>query len=391
MHHIFSLATVILLVAQAGAAFAQGSISGTAFNPALSFILDGKFTSYSGLPPVLSGVLQGEESEPPHEGFSLSDTELVASANIDDKFYGFVSVGSHIDENVTEVELEEAWIQTLGLPYGLGVKAGRFFSDIGYHNIRHSHTWDFVTAPLPYAVFLGTTYADTGVQVRWLAPTDLFVEIGGELMSGESFPAGGAANDGVGGKTLFARVGGDFSVSHSWRAGVSFIAAESLGRESLAGDTLVSFDGDTDVSIVDFVWKWARNGNPREENFTIVAEYLQRDEGGVLSGDGPPGFTTPYADAQDGLYVYGTYQFRSQWRVGLRYDQLSLDTTLGALPGLVPGTSDPRRLSVMVDWSNSEYSRLRAQIDESDFSGQSSTAFFVQYIMSLGAHGAHAF
>lgn len=378
------------LFAGATTGFAQGSISGTAFNPALSLILDAKFTSYSGIPPGLDGVLQGGESEPPAEGFSLSDTELVASANIDDKFYGYVTIGSHIDDAETEVELEEAWIQTLALPVGLSVKAGQFFSDIGYHNIRHPHTWDFVSAPLPYAAFLGTTYSDTGLQARWVAPAALFIEVGAELMSGEKFPAGGRADGGVGAKTLFARVGGDLGVSHSWRAGVSLLSAESVARESFVDTSVLLFDGDTDVTIVDFVWKWARNGNPREQNFTVVAEYLQRDEEGVLTDPGVPGFSSVYTDAQDGFYVYGTYQFRPRWRVGLRYDRLSLDDSLGTLPGFQAG-ADPKRITAMVDWSNSEYSRLRAQIDESDVGGTSSTGFYLQYIMSLGAHGAHAF
>jgi len=387
------LIVLAILAAGTESVLAQGVVSGTAFNPALSLILDGKFTSFSGGLPEVSGVLQGGESGPGHEGFSLTGTELVASANIDDKFYGFVTIGSHIDDAVTEVELEEAWIQTLALPSGLSVKAGRFFSDIGYHNIRHPHTWDFATAPLPYAAFLGTTYADTGVQLRWIAPTALFLEGGGEFLSGEGFPAGGRADNGVGGQTLFGRLGGDVGVSHSWRVGASFLAAESVGRESIVDGMPLVFDGDTDVTILDFVWKWARNGNPRDRNFTVVAEYMRRDEDGALTDPGGPGpgFTAAMSDSQDGMYVYGTYQFRPQWRVGVRYDQLSLDPTLGALPGFAAATDDPRRYTVMVDWSNSEYSRLRAQIDKSDFGGRSSTGFYLQYVMSLGAHGAHAF
>jgi len=142
---------------------------------------------------------------------------------------------------------------------------------------------------------------------------------------------------------------------------------------------------------VDFVWKWARNGNPRDRNFTIVAEYLRRDENGILTERGAPGSPVPYDDAQNGLHIYGTYQFRPQWRVGLRHDRLSSGDLPGVLPGIPAATDDQRRFAVMVDWSNSEYSRLRAQIETSDFGDESSTAIFLQYVMSLGAHGAHAF
>jgi hypothetical protein len=391
MRLIWLLGTLAVCLVQTELAVAQGSISSTAFNPALSLILDGKFTSYSGVPPELMGVLQGGESEPAPEGFSLSETEVVASANIDDKFYGFVNIGFELDENETEVELEEAWIQTLALPGGFSVKAGRFFSDIGYLNIRHPHAWDFANAPLAYDAFLGTSYADTGVQVRWIAPLDVFLEVGGEIMSGDGFPAGGRADSGTGAQTLFARLGGDAGVSNSWRVGVSFLAAESIGRESILAPTPVGFDGDTDVTMLDFVWKWARNGNPRDRNFTLVGEYLHRDEKGALTLLSQPPLTVAYDDDQSGFYLYGTYQFRPRWRVGARFDQLSLGKALSGLPGVAVGSSDPERWSFMLDWSNSEFSRLRFQIDSYDLNGQSSTGLVLQYVMSLGAHGAHTF
>ncbi len=391
MRLIFLLGTLAVCLVRPELSVAQGNISNTAFNPALSLVLDGKFTSYSGVPPLLTGVLQGGESEAAPEGFSLSDTEVVASANIDDKFYGFVDVGFELDENETEVELEEAWLQTLTLPSGFSVKAGRFFSDIGYHNIRHAHAWDFANAPLAYEAFLATSYADTGVQIRWIAPLATFLEVGGEIMSGDSFPAGGRTDSGTGAHTLFARLGGDAGVSNSWRVGVSFLAAESIGRESTLGLTPAGFDGDTDVTMFDFVWKWARNGNPRDRNFTLVGEYLRRDETGTLTLLSQPPLTVAYDDDQSGFYLYGTYQFRPQWRVGARFDRLSLGKRLSGLPGVVVGSNDPERWSLMLDWSNSEFSRLRFQLDSYDINGRSSTGLVLQYVMSLGAHGAHTF
>ena len=46
----------------------------------------------------------------------------------------------------------------------------------------------------------------------------------------------------------------------------------------------------------------------------------------------------------------------------------------------------------MLDWSPSEFSRLRAQFawDEARLSG-SDQQLFLQYLYSLGAHGAHKF
>jgi hypothetical protein len=155
--------------------------------------------------------------------------------------------------------------------------------------------------------------------------------------------------------------------------------------------TPVGFDGDTDVTMFDFVWKWARNGNPRDRNFVFVGEYLRRDEKGALTLLSQPPLTVAYDDHQSGFYLYGTYQFRAQWRAGVRFDQLSLGNGLSGLPGVLAGGNGPERWSFMLDWSNSEFSRLRFQIDSYDLSGGSSTGFILQYVMSLGAHGAHTF
>jgi hypothetical protein len=385
-----ALASLLPLVLALTSAFGQGQVS-RAFNPALSFILDGKLTDYSGEPPTVAGSLLGDEAGPLPPGVSLTETELAGSANVDDKFYAFVTVGMDLEQGETKVGLEEAWVQTLSLPKGLSVKAGKFFSDIGYHNVHHPHTWDFANAPLPYLAFLGTTYADQGMQVRWVAPTVLYVELGGELMRGDGYPAAGAASQGFGARTFFARVGGELGPANNWRAGVSYLSAKADGREStLEPLGTTRFSGDSDVAIVDFVWKWARNGNPRDRNFIAAAEYLRRDEQtqSFTAVDFDPGGPVGYAGAQSGFYLSGTYQVRPLWRVGLRFDKLSLDHVFS---GALANGADPKRVSVMSDWSPSEFSRLRLQIDDFKQGSETSTGIFFQYIMSMGSHGAHRF
>jgi hypothetical protein len=47
----------------------------------------------------------------------------------------------------------------------------------------------------------------------------------------------------------------------------------------------------------------------------------------------------------------------------------------------------------MVDWSLSEFSRLRAQFawDEARANNEHDRQLLLQYIFSIGAHGAHKF
>ena len=72
--------------------------------------------------PAISAVLDGyyQTADRPmaerQEGFGLGETELALSANIDDMFYGKVTTIIENHDGDTEVELEEAFIQTLAMP-----------------------------------------------------------------------------------------------------------------------------------------------------------------------------------------------------------------------------------------------------------------------------------
>lgn len=384
-----------ILIGCCAAAHAQTQVTGNAFNPAISLILNGHYASYSQNPAnyALSGFLIDKEAGLPTEGLSLDETELAISANIDDKYYGFVAASIDQTGNDTSVSLEEGYVETLTLPKGLKVKAGRFLSDVGYLNPIHSHAWDFDDAPLAYTALLNGAYKDTGIQLKWVAPTKLFVEFGTELLRGDSFPAAGAAHGGVGASTLFAHIGGDVGSTSSWRAGLSHLAADANDRSSVFALGTAAFTGNSDLTIADFIWKWAKNGNPRERYYTVQAEYLRRHESGDLAVTTPGGTNTGlYDGTQSGYYVQGVYQFRPRWRVGVRYDRLDASNRVAIVgPDPLAVTHDPSRVSVMSDFSNSEFSRLRLQINRDRSRPETDNQIVFQYLMSLGAHGAHRF
>lgn len=365
----------------------------SSFNPAIGVTFQGQAWAYGNDPEdyAIPGYPLGGEAGPAPEGLSLAETELTLSANVDDKFTAMLNVPVVIEDGETVIEIEEAWVETLGLPGGLAVRMGRFFSDIGYLNDRHFHSWDFADQPLAYQVFLGNQYLDDGLRVRWLAPTDFYLEISGEVLRGDRYPAGGAANSGVGAATLSAKTGGDIGFSSSWQFGLSWLRADAEERESGGEDDPLIFTGDSDLYIADVVWKWAPNGNARQRNLTLQAEYLWRAEEGEYAL--PDGYTGPWDSDQSGWYAQAVFQPFPRWRFGARVDSLSGDVPGSEWIGtpLYPVGSDPRRYSLMVDWSNSEFSRLRFQYNYDDASADSDNQFGLQYIFSIGAHGAHAF
>jgi hypothetical protein len=365
----------------------------SAFNPAIGVIFQGQAWNYGNDPEdyAIQGFPLGGEAGPGAEGLSLGETEIDISANVDDKFTAWLTVPVVIEDGESAIEIEEAWLETLRLPAGLSARFGRFFSGIGYLNSKHAHAWDFVDQPLPYQAFLGDQYLDDGVQLRWIAPTNQFLEVGAEVLRGGRYPSAGASNSGFGGRSIFFNTGGDVGSDHSWLAGLSFLDTESIERPSGDEDDPFLFTGDSSTAIAQFVWKWAPQGNWKQRNFVFQSEFMWRNEDGTytLPGTGPLAYDTD----QRGWYAQVVYQPFPRWRFGTRIDALSMDDPGPAFAGTVLADegSDPRRYSLMADWSNSEFSRLRLQYTRDEAGLSDDNQFGLQYIMSIGAHGAHSF
>jgi len=374
-----------------GGVVMQSASSAAAFNPAMGIIFQGLAWSGAGASAGdIPGFPMDEGTGASGDGMLLGETELDFSANVDDKFTARLTMPITVANGDAQVELEEAWLETLALPAGLAARFGRFFSGIGYLNDKHSHAWDFVDQPLPYQAFLGGQYLDDGIQLRWIAPLDLYLELGGEVLRGDRYPAAGATDSGLGSRAAFAHVGGDASVNSSWLAGLSYLYTGSDRRRDGTVDQPMLFSGDSDVLIADFVWKWAPQGNWHQKNLVLQAEYLWRNEDGTYTL--PGGRVLPYSNAQDGWYVQAVYQPVPRWRAGGRFDMLSSGDpgTLFTGTPLQPAGDDPMRFTLMADWSNSEYSRLRLQFAH-QFGVLTDNQWGLQYILSIGAHGAHTF
>jgi hypothetical protein len=386
-----------------------------AFNPAVSLVLQGTYASTSQDPNtfrITGFVPSGGEVGPPKRSFGLAETELTIAANIDPYFRG-VAIAALAPEG--GVGVEEAYFQTLALPAGFTVKGGRFFSGIGYQNEQHQHAWDFQDAPLAYKAFLGGQLKHDGVQLKWIAPTNLLIELGAEFSAGDQFPGSDRNKNGVGGSSLFGHLGGDIGASTAWRTGLSYLRTTPQNRaydsdiDALGAPVINSFTGSSRLWVADAVLKWAPNGNSTVTHFKLQGEYFRRTENGQLTYDDTGGsnlfggpVTGAFDSRQSGGYLQGVYQFMPRWRVGYRYDRLNFGTVNNGIVqnGLGPVAADfsvlaphsPTRDTLMLDWSPTEFSRLRFQLasDKSRF-GLTDNQIFVQYIYSLGAHGAHKF
>jgi hypothetical protein len=384
---------------QSDAKIVPPAASANAFSPAVSLILGGTYARL-GQPANLPATGFAMAANPAHaQGFNLGESELGLSTDIDPDYRGFATMALAPAGGIT---VENAFIQSSALGNGLNVKFGRFFSGLGYLNEQHAHAWDFVDQPLVYASLWNNQIGEDGVQLKWLAPTETFVELGAEVGRGRSFPATDTNRNGAGATALFAHVADDIGVEHSWRAGVSLYQTQRQNAQSFnvpdllgtAGGVTNSFSGNSQTAGLDFVWKYAPNGNISNKYLKLQGEIFQRTENGVLTYNLLT--NSSYSNTQNGWYMQSVAQFMPHWRTGLRYDRMNAGTAnVGAanLGNVISNYAyNPTRTSWMLDYSPSEFSRLRLQIARDlTRQAQPDNQIFVQYLMSLGAHGAHSY
>ncbi len=369
--------------------------TGTLSNPSISVVLDGYYQD---------GERPLSERD---EGFGLGHTELAISAAIDDKFYGKLTTVLETQDGETELLVEEAFIQTLAMPAGLSLRGGRFLSGIGYLNNLHLHSDAFVERPAVYRAFLGQHYYDDGVRLNWVAPTDTYWELGAEVFSGDPLQAEDLEQvETLGVYHLYTKLGGDIGQSHSWQASLSWLRNEN-GQAGEHHDELevqeehdhehahgARFTG-RDLYNVSAVYKWAPQGNYKYNHLTLSAEYFYLDQPFAPDEhDHEIQAEEERADSFDGWYLSGVYQFSPSWSAGLRYGELSA--------GLMEEQDDQvhyheakiKESEAMIAWHASHFSQVRLQYthqEVTEFGDFDDQVITLQYIMTLGAHGAHQF
>ena len=406
------------------------AIYNRSLNPSIGAILGGRFAAFSSDEGEIPGFVLGHEGERGAEGISLGETELNFSTSVDDKFYGHITTALADHGDGVEIELEEAYVETLpgfGLPTGTTIRMGRAFWTIGYMNEHHAHADDFADRPLPYRVYLDKAFNDTGAQISYVFPTDFYVEAGGGIFRGDDFPFAGAEGNDINSFSAFLRVGGDIGGNSSWRIGGYLLDGEASGRGGGHGHghedehaheengehgnddhdhedehaeeheedheenleeffAAGMFTGDTRLYSVDFRYVWAPTGNIRQKEVLLQGEYFWRDEEGVYTlAEGDEVHEEHLDGGSHGWYAQGVFKFSPKWRIGARYSQIYSPEDSGI-------DHDPYAVAVMGDWSNSEFSRVRLQYNHEKLEEDlSDNQILLQYIMSIGAHAAHKY
>lgn len=425
-----------VMLACGGLFGAEVAASQSSFNPRLSAILDGAFYSDSidghafELLEEVAGFGGGHDHGDDHDhahghgferGFNLRELEIGLQAAVD-PYLDATAIFTISEDG--GVELEEAYATTRALPAGLQLKFGKFQSDIGYLNRQHPHEWHFTDRPLvSHLIFGDHGLQDIGVQLSWLAPTTNYLQLGLEVLQGNgegiaNYQGGdelAGFNDEIaltersGPRVLtgFARWSPDLGADHTMRLGASGGLVTQYHEIEEHGSRFVDADGDAWFAGLDWVHKYDGGGFHGHRNWQLQAEYYYRVKAFDLRVTPIDAATHPaqalegsYRNRQDGVYVQGVYGIAPRWQIGARYDGVGLTNHVGDHS---PGAS--RRYTGMLSFAPTEFSRLRLQYAYGDIlaaevenlvelEGTEREDFhqiFLQFIVGLGAHSAHAF
>jgi hypothetical protein len=368
-HKITRSAMLVLALAASGASHADGE-HGWEFGA----VLDAGMTSK----PLAVGTRD--------QGLQLGHSDLSVSGPLGKNFQAQLTATFETEGGELQKTIEEAWLETKALPYGLQVRGGRFASQIGYLNQQHPHADDFVERPLLYRAFFGGHLNDDGLRLNWTAPTDLYLMLGIEGFHGKRFIADVVNIPGqVGMTTLVAKMGDDLSRSQSWQLGLSHIRneREALVEEHVEGEAHAHAHGAQYTGgktwMMDATWKWAPNGNNRDQQVRVTFETAW-----VYAHNSDAAGDMHHAHA-----LALAWRLNPNWEVGARTDWLRVNAP-----------DDESRLceyALMLAWKPSHMQTLRLQYTTQRgatgdaFLNASKDSVQLQYVLSFGAHGAHSF
>jgi hypothetical protein len=144
----------------------------------LNVSFDGLFAAGTSTADDIESLQLGGH-DPKQRGFTVQNLETTFEGKVDPYFRGQANIVLQIDpDGETIIEAEEAYLETMSLPWNLQLKAGQFFTEFGRLNPTHPHTWDFVDQPLVNGRFFGEDgLRNAGGRLSWLVPTPFYSEL----------------------------------------------------------------------------------------------------------------------------------------------------------------------------------------------------------------------
>ncbi len=383
MHRLQLVAALAALLTGAGSASASSTASGVSrdFNPAISVNTLLVFREGLIAAATADSIAAEHEHASATEGFAVQETELQFTASVDPYARASVTLAMHGTESI---EAEEAFLQLLQLPRGLGLRAGAFYWEFGKHNTLHTHQYPFVERPVAWDALLGEHgLSGAAIELSWLTPLPWFAELTataaplGEAVYGEHAEA--PADEWSGGLRL--RQLWDLGDRTTLEAGGSWFT----------GDTAHEHDDALEIGTrhflgADLTVKWTGGGaNPRA--LELQAEWLRRhdslDDGGEILDD-------------DGLYAAIRGRVTRRFWLSGRFDLLraaqhaeaAAEVDEGHSHGALPDTDT---WTASLAFVPSEFQAWRLDLLSREIAGERDTGLRAQVNFTIGSHPAHRY
>ncbi len=307
------------------------------------------------------------------------------------------------------VGLEEGYFTFTSLPGSFQLKVGKMRAAFGKVNTTHNHVLPWIDRPLVTQNLVGGEDGidDAGFSVSRIlpAPKGIFLEATAQLFRGDSENVFSASKRSDVSTVGHLRLYRDISESTNLDLGGSYARGQSpfgTGTNQLFG---------TDLTL-----RWKPLRRAIYHSFTGRAEFVWARTSaqptalsilGALLSEAPASSTAkPF-----GYYASGEYQLGRRWFLGGRFDQSERGQCLATNPAS-SGCSQPTTLSIglnpvtlandkllrdtggslLLTYRPSEFSQIRGQLRRTAYGdGPVANEVLFQFILSMGAHGAHPF
>ncbi len=329
-----------------------------------------------------AGTFAGRENR-----FFPREIELAVFGQVDPYARAEVRIeAGEEDQGEIAVNLAEAHLTLLTLPFGTQVKLGQMRNRFGLLNQIHAHDRPFVDQPSVLTRFFGEEgLVERGVELTWVAPLPFFLELLAGVFNGDNEEAFGYGK--LNQPLLTGRVRTFFELDTlgAIQVGASVASGETPERHR---STLVG---------VDLKYKYTPE-SWRHPLFTLGGEAIFSTRRVNVSGEDVDG--DGIADTPDerrtrdrwGWYAWAELQPWRRWAFGVRYDWTEFPVARGREWAVEP----------YVTFMPSEFLRFRlaykhTERDKRDLfgdhggSGRIVDELLLQATFILGAHPAHPF
>lgn len=323
---------------------------------------------------------------------SLREAELGIQAAVDPYSRADIFLAVEEEEGKFNVDIEEAFLTFLALPFKSQSKAGRFIMDFGRTHRTHAPERDFIDNPLAFEKLLGVenSMKSNGISFNVLAPLPVSSYHEFRLEAGETKVSFGEGSEAVKSneRFIYARqknffpLGEDLNLELSggfgrWQTEGGIEKAKSTSTfEGRAHDLIRS------IAAGDFTLKWKPNAY---RSFMLEGNYLYTLSRPLTeeNENGDKKIKHAVNEAQNrGGFVHLQIQPLKRWYLGSRIDYVLNGET----------EKEERQYAGILTFFPSEFSRIRFQWNRKDTDGEErSHRFFIQVTWALGPHRPHPF